>query len=105
MLDLVPTAAPQNVRAVNKTSSRILIMWCEVPSDQKNGHILSYSVTYTTMNQNVTTTKQIEAPTLQMNLTGLRANTNYSITVKASTIKGYGPASALIYVNTQKKGE
>ena len=56
------------------------------------------------VNQNVTTTKQIEAPTLQVNLTGLRANTNYSITVMASTIKGNGPASPAIYVNTQMEG-
>ena len=57
------------------------------------------------MNQNVTTTKQIEAPTLQVNLTGLRANRNYGITVMASTIKGNGPASPAIYVSTQKEGE
>ena len=57
------------------------------------------------VNQNVTTTKQIEAPTLQVNVTGLRADTNYSITVMASTIKGHGPASPAIYVHTQMEGE
>ena len=103
--NLVPSAPPQIVRAVNKTSTSILIRWCEVPFGQKNGHILSYNVTYTMVNQNVTTTKQIEAPTLQVNLTGLRANTNYSITVMASTIKGHGPASPAIYVHTQMEGE
>ena len=103
--NLVPSAPPQIVRAVNKTSTSILITWYEVPFGQKNGHILSYNVTYTMVNQNVTTTKQIEAPTLQVNLTGLRANTNYSITVMASTIKGHGPASPAIYVNTQMEGE
>lgn len=105
MLNLVPSAPPQIVRAMNKTSTSILIMWYEVPFGQKNGYILSYNVTYTMMNQNVTTTKQIEPPTLQVNLTELRANTNYSITVMASTIKGHGPASPAIYVSTQKEGE
>ena len=105
LLNLVPSAPPQIVRAMNKTSTSILIMWYEVPFGQKNGYILSYNVTYTMMNQNVTTTKQIEPPTLQVNLTELRANTNYSITVMASTIKGHGPASPAIYVSTQKEGE
>ena len=104
-LNLVPSAPRQIVRAVNKTSTSILITLYEVPFGQKNGHILSYNVTYTLVNQNVTTTKQIEAPTLQVNLTGLRANTNYSITVVTSTIKGHGPASPAIYVSTQKEGE
>ena len=80
-------------------------MWYEVPFGQKNGYILSYNVTYTMMNQNVKTTKQIEPPTLPVNLTELRANTNYSITVMASTIKGHGPASPAIYISTQKEGE
>ena len=57
------------------------------------------------MNQNITAAKEIQVPTLQVNLTGLRANTNLSITVMASTIKGHGPASPAIYVNTQKEGE
>ena len=105
LLNLVPSAPPQIVRAMNKTSTSILIMWYEVPFGQKNGYILSYNVTYTMMNQNVTTTKQIEPPTLQVNLTELRANTNYSITVMASTIKGHGPASPAIYVSTQKEGD
>ena len=69
-LNLVPSAPAQIVRAVNKTSTSILITWYEVPFGQKNGHIINYNVTYTMVNQNVTTTKQIEAPTLQVNLAG-----------------------------------
>lgn len=57
------------------------------------------------MNQNITAAKQIQVQTLHMNLTGLRANTNYSITVMAFTIKGHAPASPASYVNTQKEGE
>ena len=54
------------------------------------------------MNQNVTATKQVEAPALELKLTGLKAKTNYSITVMASTIKGHGPTSPAIYVVTEE---
>ena len=37
-LNLVPSAPAQIVRAVNKTSTSILITWYEVPFGQKNGH-------------------------------------------------------------------
>ena len=53
------------------------------------------------INQNVTATKQVEAPALELKLTGLKAKTNYSITVMASTIKGHGPTSPAIYVVTE----
>ena len=98
---LVPGAPPQNVQAANKTSSSILVTWYQVPTNQQNGDILSYHVTYTMMNQNVTVTKQAEAPALKLKLTGLKAKTNYSITVMASTIEGHGPISPAIYVVTE----
>ena len=99
---LVPGAPPQNVQAVNKTSSSILVTWYQVPTNQQNGDILSYHVIYTMMNQNVTATKQVEAPALELKLTGLKAKTNYSITVMASTIKGHGPTSPAINVVTEE---
>ena len=78
-----------------------MVTWYKVPTNQQNGDILSYHVIYAMMNENVTATKQVEAPALKLKLTGLKAETNYSITVMASTIKGHGPTSPAIYVVTE----
>ena len=102
---LVPSAPPQEVRAINKTTNSILITWYEVPVNQQNGRILSYNVTYTMIKQKITETKQVEVPKIYLNLTGVQANTNYSITVMASTIKGHGPASQAVYVITGQHGK
>ena len=100
----MPSAPPQKVQAANKTTNSILITWCEVPANEQNGNILSYNVTYTMIKQNITETIKVEATKFSLNLTGLQANTNYSITVMASTIKGHGPASQAIYVIAEQDG-
>lgn len=57
---------------------------------------------YTSTTSNVTKSKEVQAPTQYLEINGLNHNTNYSITVMASTIKGYGPASEPMYVVTDK---
>jgi len=44
----------------------------------------------------------VRAPATEATLTGLKNNTNYSITVFASTVKGGGRISTPIFVMTGK---
>ena len=97
---LVPHGHPQNVTAVNKTSTSILITWDEVPRGERKGHIEKYKVNYTSARNNVTKSKEVRAQSLE--IVNLQANTNYTITVSASTVKGYGPASQPIVVATDQ---
>ena len=49
---------------------------------------------------NETKSKLVGASTQYLEINGLEQNTNYTITVMASTSKGYGPASEPIAVAT-----
>lgn len=53
---------------------------------------------YTSAASNETKSKQVRASTQYLEINGLEDNTNYIITVMASTSKGYGPASEPIVV-------
>ena len=99
---LEPDGAPQNITAVNKTSTSILVTWDEVPNDRRHGLILNYEVGWTSTASYVTNSKEVQASTQYLEITGLEQNTNYTITVMASTSKGYGPASEPIFVATDQ---
>ena len=77
-------------------------MWGEVQKSKRQGRIQSYKVNYTSTTSNETKSKMVQAPTLYLEIDGLEHNTNYTITVMASTSKGYGPASEPILVATDK---
>ena len=53
---------------------------------------------YTSAASNETNSKQVRASTQYLEINGLERNTDYTITVMASTSKGYGPASEPIVV-------
>ena len=61
---------------------------------------MSYTVTYKALPNGSPQNKVVSAPTTEATLTGLEKNTNYSITVFASSVKGDGNISAPIYVMT-----
>ena len=100
---LVPSSAPPNLRVNDTTSTSILVTWSEVPVEDRNGIIISYNVSYQAMVDGSSTfTKQISAPALQANLTGLIKDTSYSISVLASTIEGDGSYSNATIVQTNQ---
>ena len=68
-------------------------MWNEVPSDQQNGVITSYTITYHSQTQNDNGSVLAGPDDRQKDLTSLKEYVNYNITVFASTVKGDGPAS------------
>ena len=79
-----------------------MVQWGEVPANDQNGIILSYTVTYKALPNGIELTKNVTAPTTQVTLTHLNEYTNYSITVFASTAKGAGNVSAVIIVITDE---
>jgi len=77
-------------------------MWGEVPRSKRQGSIQSYRADYTSTTSDETKSKEVQAPTQYLEIDDLEHNTNYTITVMASTSKGYGPASEPIFVATDK---
>ena len=57
---------------------------------------------YTSTTSNETKSEDVQAPTQYLEIDGLDENTNYTITVMASTSNGYGPASEAIFVTTDQ---
>ena len=77
-----------------------MVQWGSVPPPDQNGIILSYTVTYQALPDGSPRTKVVNIPTTEAKLTGLNPNTNYSITLFASTVKGDGSVSTPIVVLT-----
>ena len=77
-------------------------MWDEVPTDQQNGNITFYTITYQSQTENCNGNLQVNGSVRQMELTNLKEYVNYNITVFASTVKGDGPLSDPIVVRTDQ---
>ena len=76
------------------------MQWGSVPPPDQNGIILSYTVTYQALPGGSPRTRVVKTPKTEAKLAGLNPNTNYSITVFASTVKGDGNVSTPIVVLT-----
>ena len=105
---LEPSLAPDHLSADGVTSTSILVTWSEVPVEGRNGIIISYTVSYEAirgkLNTSISATK-VDAPALQVNLTGLIKDMVYSVRVLASTIKGDGNYSASINIQTNQESK
>ena len=99
-LRVAPNSPPVNVRGHNMSSTSILVQWGSVPAENRNGIIISYTVTYKDLPGGSTNSKVANAATTQATLTGLKKYTNYSIAMFASTSKGDGNVSEPIIVMT-----
>ncbi|KAL9978988.1 hypothetical protein ACROYT_G016577 [Oculina patagonica] len=99
---VIPAEPPQNVTAVDKTSTSIFITWSSLPTNQRNGKILGYKVIYETFMEKLMPPVMINASTHHVNLTRLGKNTRYIIAVLAFNQNGDGPASEIIDVRTNK---
>ena len=92
---------------MDTTFSGILVAWNEVQSSDRNGIILSYTVSFQAIaDVNATrNTTTVGSRLLQANLTSLKNDTKYNISVLASTIKGDGPYSNSVFVTTNQKSK
>ena len=104
-LCLVPSAAPQNVRGHNTSSTSILVAWDEVPANKQRGNIRYYTVIYKDTQGVAEMSKRVGSPKRSVELTGLQRYAKYSIQVSAATVKGDGPASVPITVGTEQGRE
>ena len=88
----------------NTSSSSISVSWGEVPIENQNGIILSYTVSYLSQRGGADS-KIVPASTSSLELTGLNKFVKYNITVLATTVKGDGPGSGVIVVRTDQDGK
>jgi len=98
----VPVASPQNVRAVNQTSTSIFFTWDAVSTNQRNGKILGYTVQNTFLFNDGRTTNEVRVAMGEINLTSLGKNQKHAITVLAYNECGDGPLSDVLYVKTDE---
>ena len=70
--------------------------WDEVQADLRNGIITGYNITYQSQTENDNGIVPAGPNDRQANLTGLKEFAQYTISVFASTVKGFGPPSVLV---------
>ena len=97
-----PTAAPIDVRGRNLSSTSILVEWGDVPERERNGIILSYTVTYEVPPDVPIRRQVVNASARQATLIGLNKFTEYKIAVFANTSKGGGTGSEPVPVKTDE---
>ena len=97
-----PSASPEGVTGHNSSSTSILVQWNDVKQDEQNGNITGYKVMYKALPSGSDETETVNAPTKQLNISGLNEFTDYSIRVLAFTVKGDGPLSSAITVRTDE---
>ena len=78
--------------------SSIFVTWGKVPEGKRQGRILKYRVNFKSGTTNQTESQERNAQTQYLKILGLEEYSNYTITVAAATIKGYGPASQPVVV-------
>ena len=86
----------------NTSSTSISVSWEAVPVEQQNGIITSYTIAYSSQTENHNGNVTVGPFDRQKEITGLKEYVNYSISVFASTVKGHGPHSAVIFVRTDQ---
>ena len=105
---VVPNVPPNNVQAITRSSTAILVTWEQVPEIDRNGIITQYEVEFnqSTFNEistsNLTTT---DGSQLMVELEGLEEYVEYTVRVRAFTSVGHGPFSAAVVNRTLEDGE
>ena len=92
------------MRENSTTSASIFVKWDDVPSENQNGIIRSYTVRYRSVSVEgpFTTTTVF---TKEANLTGLIKDESYNVSVLATTVKGNGPYSDPEIFTTNEDGK
>ena len=106
-----PTYPPQLVHGEAVDSTTIKVTWNPPPAEHQNGAIAGYRVFYTEAagNQGIDDASVVLASVPSSETTyavrGLRKWTLYNVWVLAYTLKGDGPHSDVIVVQTAEDGE
>ena len=90
----VPSGPPLNIVAVNTSSTSLWVTWEPPQATERNGIIISYTVTYTSSGASA---EMSEATSnTEISLEGLNIFQLYNVTVSANTINGSGPLTYTI---------
>ena len=102
----MPSASPEDVEAVGKSSSELFVSWSEVPDVDQNGIISRYEVELKpTQSQSSRDISVIPTDSRNMTVGRLEIFTQYAIRVRALTNIGSGPYSDEILAATLEDGE
>ena len=101
----VPNGPPDNVTAVNQSSTSIMVSWKAVPRKHRRGIIIAYIVTVIEDSTgNTTRVKNNGSRTVIID--GLKKFTRYKVKVSAETSKGVSPNASVVYpVDTAEDGK
>ena len=89
---------------MRENSTSILVSWDRVPDGKRDGKIISYRVDYNQSTVDSAAPKviamsgKVDGSKRSLLLKNIELNADYTITVSASTRKGYGPASDSVKV-------
>lgn len=99
---LAPNGKPQNVTVTAINATSLQVQWSPIPSNMRNGLIISYSINVTEIESGRTFFIQDIVDFVIM-LTKLHPYYNYKVLVAGNTVNGTGPY-ALSEGNTNAAG-
>ena len=95
MLCLVPSAAPEGLQLVEKSSTSIIVKWKPIPANLTNGHLSGYKIKYKKVFSMAYSYLTWNSDSLtQANISDLEKTTMYEVYVAGFTEAGTGPYSA-----------
>ena len=106
-LPSAPSQPPPNVQAYNLSSTSIRVTWSAISQSDVNGVLVGYEISYweaaiVTEYPRVRTVTHI---TYEYVMSNLQHFTVYSVQVRAYTMAGKGPKSAIVNVSSDEDGE
>ncbi|EDO25440.1 predicted protein, partial [Nematostella vectensis] len=98
-----PDLAPQNVRAVNQSSTSLLVTWDPLPAGHTRGELAGYRVWYRAVDDSDDErVVLVSSDRSDVIIRDLRLFTVYAVQVEAFTGKGTGPRSEPYRVSTDE---
>ena len=102
-LEDVPSEPPDKLAIESKGGSWLELSWLPVREIARNGEITEYSIGYTLSGEQLWSYKSADAVDVRYNLTGLKADSRYSVKIRGHTSVGDGQWSSSIREKTDAK--
>lgn len=97
----VPTGSPE-FSLGSESPTTITVTWDELRPHRANGIIISYGITYCRANSVYCNMTTVDGDLEEYTLRGLTPNSNYSVSMAASTVVGQGSYSGNVTVETPR---
>ena len=96
-----PSASPTSITASGVIPNSFTVQWGAVDCIDRNGDITGYSVRYGVQGSGSTQTESVSGPgTMDIDISGLTADTSYAVEVAAENANGIGVYSDPLTVDT-----